>query len=52
MKKKVFNYSELHFSVATSYKIHALTGKIKVLGSQIMEERVASLFLEINTQMT
>ena len=52
VKKKVFNYSELHFSEATSYKIHTLTGKIKVFGSQIMEERVASLFLEINTQMT
>ena len=25
MKKNVFNYSELHFSEVTSYKIHTLT---------------------------
>ena len=24
VKKNVFNYSELHFSVVTSYKIHSL----------------------------
>ena len=27
VKKKVFNYSELHFSEGTFYKIHALISK-------------------------
>ena len=28
VKKKVFNYSELHFSEGTSYKIHTLNSKM------------------------
>ena len=31
VKKKVFNYSELHFSEVTSYKIHTLVTILKAL---------------------
>jgi hypothetical protein len=31
VKKKVFNYSELHFSEVTSYKIHTLVPLIETL---------------------
>ena len=41
MKKKVFNYSELHFSEVTSYKIHTLscpyTEKDKGMGCFLMQ---------------
>ena len=37
--KKVFNYSELHFSEVTSYKIHVLTAVFFETGAMLTPKK-------------